>query len=107
MYVCTVWTTEYTECWPCLLFDILLKSIILLASPVAARKLRCTAGADKQGMYSTIPIHWNIKSSQPRQKSCWASSLCMYLASWVWSIFTVYSLYHRVHKVLNKYFPAG
>jgi hypothetical protein len=38
-------------------------SIFLLASLVAGRKPQCTAGADQQGMYSTIPIHWNIKSA--------------------------------------------
>jgi hypothetical protein len=38
-------------------------SIFLLASPVAGRRPQYTAGADKQGMYSTIPIHWNIKSA--------------------------------------------
>ncbi len=38
-------------------------SIILLACPVAGSKTQCTAGADQQGMYSIIPIHWNIKSA--------------------------------------------
>ncbi len=38
-------------------------SIILLASPVAGRKPQWTAGAVQQGMYSIIPIHWNIKST--------------------------------------------
>jgi hypothetical protein len=38
-------------------------SIFLLASLVAGKKPQGTAGADKQGMYSTIPIHWNIKSA--------------------------------------------
>ncbi len=38
-------------------------SISLLASLVAGRRPQCSAGADWQGMYSTIPIHWNIKSA--------------------------------------------
>ncbi len=38
-------------------------SIILLASLEAGRRPQCTASADKLGMYSTIPIHWNIKSA--------------------------------------------
>ncbi len=41
-------------------------SIILLASLVAGRRPQCTDGADKQGMYSTRPIHWNIKSAPGR-----------------------------------------
>ncbi len=44
-----------------LIFDSI--SIFLLASPVAGRKPQWTTGADQQGMYSTIPIHWNIKSA--------------------------------------------
>ncbi len=35
-------------------------SIILLASLVAGSRPQWTAGAD---MYSTTPIHWNIKSA--------------------------------------------
>ncbi len=38
-------------------------SIFLLASLVAGRRHQCNAGAVQQGMYSTIPIHWNIKSA--------------------------------------------
>jgi hypothetical protein len=38
-------------------------SIFLLASMVAGRRHQCNAGAVQQGMYSTIPIHWNIKSA--------------------------------------------
>ncbi len=38
-------------------------SISLLANLVAGRRHQWTAGADQQGMYSTIPIHWNIKSA--------------------------------------------
>jgi hypothetical protein len=38
-------------------------SISLLASLVAGRRPQWTAGADKQGMYSIIPIHLNIKSA--------------------------------------------
>jgi hypothetical protein len=38
-------------------------SIFLLASLVAGRKTQCTAGADQQGMYSTMPFHKNIKSA--------------------------------------------
>ncbi len=38
-------------------------SISLLASLVAGRKTQCSAGSDQQGMYSTIPIHWNITSA--------------------------------------------
>jgi hypothetical protein len=38
-------------------------SIPLLASLVAGRRPQCSAGAVQQGMYSTIPIHWNIKSA--------------------------------------------
>ncbi len=39
------------------------RSIFLLASIVAGRRPLCNAGAEQQGMYSTIPIHWNIKSA--------------------------------------------
>jgi hypothetical protein len=38
-------------------------SIILLVSLVASRTPQCIAGADQQRMYSTIPVHWNIKSA--------------------------------------------
>jgi hypothetical protein len=38
--------TEYTECWPCPLFDTLLNKYFLLASLVAGRETQCTAGAD-------------------------------------------------------------
>jgi hypothetical protein len=48
-------------------------SIFLLASLVAGRRLQCTAGTvrtDLQGMYSTIPIHWNIKSAPASPGRC-------------------------------------
>ncbi len=70
-------------------------SIILLASLVAGRKPHCNAGAPQQGKYSTIPIHWNIKSapaSPGRSRVGPALYVCTYLASWVWSIFTVQSV---------------
>ncbi len=38
-------------------------NISLLASLVAVRRPLCNAGADQQGMYSTKPIHWTIKSA--------------------------------------------
>jgi hypothetical protein len=38
-------------------------SIIVLASLVAGRRPQCNAGAVQQGMYSSIPIHWDIKSA--------------------------------------------
>ncbi len=37
-------------------------SIFLLASLMTGREPQCSAGALQQGMYSTILIHWNIKS---------------------------------------------
>ncbi len=57
----SVLATEYTECWPCPLFDICSISNSLLASLLAGRKPQCTPGADYLRMY--LPIHWNIKSS--------------------------------------------
>ncbi len=39
------------------------RSIFLLASLVAGRRHQYNAGAVQQGMYSTIPIYWNIKSA--------------------------------------------
>jgi hypothetical protein len=42
-------------------------SIFLLDSLVAGRRLQWTAGADKQGMYSIIRIHWNIKTALASQ----------------------------------------
>jgi hypothetical protein len=36
--------TEYTECWPCPLFDILLNEYFPLASLVAGRGPQCSAG---------------------------------------------------------------
>ncbi len=38
-------------------------SIFLLASLVAGRRHQCNAGAVQQEMYSTISLHWNIKSA--------------------------------------------
>ncbi len=38
-------------------------SISLLASLVAGRRPQCSAGPPQQGMYSSIPIHQNIKSA--------------------------------------------
>ncbi len=38
-------------------------SIFLLASLVAGSRPQFSAGAMQQGMYSTTPIHWNIKSA--------------------------------------------
>jgi hypothetical protein len=38
-------------------------SIFLLASLVAGRRPQYIAGADFQGMYFTINIHWNFKSA--------------------------------------------
>jgi hypothetical protein len=45
----TTKSTEYTECWPCQLFDIFLNKyfpagIFLLASLVAGRRPQCSAG---------------------------------------------------------------
>jgi hypothetical protein len=39
-------TTEFTERWPCPLFNILLDKSFLLASLVACRRLQCTASTD-------------------------------------------------------------
>ncbi len=51
-------------------------TIILLASLVAGRRLPYTAGAGQQGvLHYTYPLEYQICSSQPRHKSCWASSL--------------------------------
>ncbi len=56
--------TEYTECWPCPLFDILLNKYYPAGQPGGRQERpQCTAGAVQQGMYSAIPIHWNIKSA--------------------------------------------
>jgi hypothetical protein len=38
-------------------------SIFLLANLVVDRRPQRNSGAEKQGTYSTIPIHWNIKSA--------------------------------------------
>jgi hypothetical protein len=38
-------------------------SMFLLASLLAGRRPQGSAGALQQGMYSTIPIHWNIEPS--------------------------------------------
>ncbi len=38
-------------------------SIFLLARQVAGKGPQCSAGPPQQRMYSTIPIHWNIKSA--------------------------------------------
>ncbi len=44
-------------------------SIILLASLVAGRKPQCTAGAEKQGMCSTIPVpDWKGQGQPACQK---------------------------------------
>jgi hypothetical protein len=75
--LCTEYTahtllhTEITQCTPqsnqsagpvrFLIFCSI--SIFLLASLVAGRRHQCNAGAVQQGMYSTRPIHWNIKSA--------------------------------------------
>jgi hypothetical protein len=53
-------------------------SIILLASLVAGRKLQLTAGIYRLAgnvLHHTYPLEYQICSSHPRQKSCWASSL--------------------------------
>jgi hypothetical protein len=62
---------RYIEWWPCHPID-----ISLLAGLVTGRRLQCAAGAEWQGMYSIhSPLDYQICSSQPRQKSCWAISL--------------------------------
>ncbi len=38
-------------------------SIFLLASLVTGKRPRRNSSAQQQGMYSIIPIHWNIKSA--------------------------------------------
>jgi hypothetical protein len=51
----------------------------LLASLVADGKPQCTAGADWQGMYSTIPIYWNIISAPASPyRSCVGPSLYVF-----------------------------
>ncbi len=54
--------TECTECWPCPLFDILFNEYFRAASLVVGRRPQCS-GPPQQRMYSTLPIHWNIKSA--------------------------------------------
>jgi hypothetical protein len=47
-------------------------SIFLLASLVAGRRPQCTIAGNV--LHRTYPLEYRICSSQPRQKSCWASA---------------------------------
>jgi hypothetical protein len=60
-------------------------SISLLASLVAGIKPQCSAGPQYQGMYSSIPIHWNIKSAPASPGRKRAGPSLYYLASWSWT----------------------
>ncbi len=100
--------TEYTECWPCPLFDILSNKYYPPANLLAGRKPQWTAGAVQQGMYSTIHIHWNIKSapaSPGRSRVRPAlyvfrllrGQLSVYLASWATTCTVhMYSMYTKI-----------
>ncbi len=48
-------------------------SIFLLASLVAGRRTQCRVAGNV--LYHTYPLEYQICSSQPRQKLCWASVL--------------------------------
>ncbi len=82
-YRCTQWTESWTieqrgpqstqSAGP-IRFPIFCSiSIILLACLVAGRKPQCTVAGNI--LHYTYPLEYQICSSQPRQKSCWASSL--------------------------------
>jgi hypothetical protein len=47
--------------------------IFCSVSLVAGRRPQCTVAENV--LYPTYPLEFQIPSSQPRQKSCWASSL--------------------------------
>ncbi len=69
----TAMSTEYRECCPCQLYDILLTKYFVLASLVAGRRPQCTVTGNV--LHRTYPLEYQICSSQPKQKLCWASSL--------------------------------
>ncbi len=71
--------TEYTECWPCTLFDILFNKYFPAGQPSGRQKTTvfCWATVAGNALQDTYPLEYQICSSQPRQKSCWASSLCI------------------------------
>jgi hypothetical protein len=48
-------------------------SIFLLANLVTSRRTQCSVAG--KALHHTYPLEYHICSSQPRQKSCWASSL--------------------------------
>jgi hypothetical protein len=80
-----VLATDYTKCWPCPVFIFCSISILLLAGLVAGSRPQCTADVDLQGIYSTIPMHWNIKSApaSPGRSRVGPALYVQYLAPWV------------------------
>ncbi len=74
-------------------------SIILLASLVAGRRSQCTAGAVQQEMYSTIPIHWNIKSA-PVSPGRSRVGPALYVFSLLGQDCT--EIYNTIHKTVSE-----
>jgi hypothetical protein len=67
-------TTEYRQSAGPVRFLIVCSiSIFLLAILVAGRSARCKVAGNV--LHHTYPLEYHICASQPRQKSCWASSL--------------------------------
>ncbi len=70
-------TIEYTECWPCPLFYILLNKYCPAGQPSGRQEtpVFCWATIAENVLHRTYPQEYQICSSQPRQKQCWANSL--------------------------------
>ncbi len=72
---------EYTECWRgCLPYDILLSKYFTAGQPRDRQETPvycwCRLVAENV-LQHTYPLDYQIFASQPRQKSCWANSLCI------------------------------
>jgi hypothetical protein len=74
------WTTEYTECWPVRFLMFCSISIFLLASLVAGRRPQCTLAGNL--LYHTYPLEYQIFFNE----SCWASSLRIWPALYVFGL---------------------
>ncbi len=73
----TLQATEYTECWPCPRLHILINKYFPAIQPSDKWEtlVYCWCRLTGNVLHHTYPLEYKIFSSQPRQKSCWASSL--------------------------------
>ncbi len=79
-YICVqIQEAKHTECWPCPPFDILLNKYFPAGQPGGRQEtpVDCWCILAGNVLHHIYPLEYQVFYSQPRQKSCWASSACI------------------------------